>query len=80
MAIISSKAVIRVSSAMGGFVATLRGQRATGVTRREAALTVARQVYGPGVNVSQGYLNDNDAAAGIQCRYYITRRINRGAA
>lgn len=65
---------IRVSPAMGGFVATLRGQRATAATHRDAALTVARQVYGPKVNVRSDYLRNADPLAGIQYRYHITHR------
>ena len=71
---------IRVSPAIGGYVATLRGKRATGITHRDAALNVARQVYGPKVNVRSDYLRDADPLAGIQYRYHITHRANRGAA
>ena len=69
---------IRVSPAMGGFVAILRGKRATGTTHRDAALNVARQVYGPTVNVRSDYLRDADPLAGIQYRYHITHQ--RGVA
>ncbi|WNL39849.1 hypothetical protein RN346_04640 [Halomonas sp. PAMB 3232] len=69
---------IRVSPAMGGFVATLRGQRATGRTHRDAALAVARKVYGAKVSVRSDYLRRSDPAANIQYRYHITHQ--RGAA
>ncbi|MCL7931711.1 hypothetical protein [Halomonas llamarensis] len=78
MTSITNASSIRVSPAMGGFVATLRGQRATGTTHREAALAVARRVYGPRVNVRNDYLRDADTMAGIQYRYHITHM--RGAA
>lgn len=80
MTTVTNTSSIRVSPAMGGFVATLRGQRATGTTHREAALAVARQVYGPRVNVVNDYLRHSDVAAGIQYRYHITHRVNQGAA
>lgn len=69
---------IRVSPAIGGYVATLRGKRATGATHRDAALNVARQVYGPKANVRSDYLRDADPLAGIQYRYHITHQ--RGVA
>ncbi|SES15276.1 hypothetical protein SAMN04487958_10817 [Vreelandella subterranea] len=78
MTAITNASSIRVSPAMGGFVATLRGQRATGATHLEAALAVARRVYGPRVNVRTDYLRDSDPMAGIQYRYHITHQ--RGAA
>tara|TARA_R110000850_G_scaffold195947_1_gene322358 strand:+ start:141 stop:383 length:243 start_codon:yes stop_codon:yes gene_type:complete len=71
---------ISVSPAIGGFVGTLRGKRATGTTHREAALNVARQVYGTKVNVVNDCLREADIAAGIRYRYHITYRANRGAA
>lgn len=80
MTSVTNASSIRVSPAMGGFVATLRGQRATGTTHREAALNVARQVYGPKVNVVNDYLRDADPMSGIQYRYHITHRATRGAA
>lgn len=78
MTSIANASSIRVSPAIGGFVATLRGKRATGTTHREAALNVARQVYGSKVNVRNDYLRDSDTAAGIQYRYHITHM--KGAA
>lgn len=80
MTTVTNASSIRVSPAMGGFVATLRGQRATGTTHRDAALNVARKVYGPKVNVVNDYLRDADPMSGIQYRYHITHRANRGAA
>lgn len=80
MSTVLNASSIRVSPAIGGFVATLRGKRATGATHRDAALTVARQVYGPKVNVVSDYLRDSDPMSGIQYRYHITHRANRGAA
>ncbi|NVF16255.1 hypothetical protein [Vreelandella maris] len=47
MSTVLNASSIRVSPAIGGFVGTLRGQRATGTTHRDAALNVARKVYGP---------------------------------
>ena len=78
MSSIPNASSIRVSPAIGGFVATLRGQRSTGPTHREAALNVARKVYGPKVNVVNDYLRDSDPKSGIQYRYHIT--YLRGAA
>lgn len=80
MSTILNASSISVSPAIGGFVGTLRGKRATGTTHRDAALNVARQVYGPKVNVVNDYLRDSDTAAGIQYRYHITYCANRGAA
>ena len=78
MASVLNASSIRVSPAIGGYVATLRGKRATGATHRDAALNVARQVYGPKVNVRSDYLRDADPLAGIQYRYHITHQ--RGVA
>jgi len=78
MSTVLNASSIRVSPAMGGYVATLRGKRATGTTHRDAALAVARRVYGPRVNVVNDYLRDSDPMAGIQYRYHITHQ--RGAA
>ncbi|HDZ48751.1 hypothetical protein LCGC14_0074820 [marine sediment metagenome] len=78
MTTVTNASSIRVSPAIGGFVATLRGKRATGTTHREAALAVARQVYGPKVNVVNDYLRAADPMSGIQYRYHIT--YLRGAA
>lgn len=78
MSTVVNASSIRVSPAMGGYVATLRGKRATGTTHRDAALNVARQVYGPKVNVRSDYLRDADPLAGIQYRYHITHQ--RGVA
>ncbi|WP_447926926.1 hypothetical protein [Vreelandella sp. EE27] len=78
MTTIAKTSSIRVSPAIGGFVATLRGQRATGITHRQAALFVARKVYGPKVNVVNDYLRASDPMSGIQYRYHITHQ--RGAA
>ncbi|WP_085919068.1 hypothetical protein [Halomonas sp. CSM-2] len=75
MTAITNASSIRVSPAMGGFVAILRGHRATGTTHRDAALAVARRVYGPRVNVRTDYLRDSDPMAGIQYRYHITHMI-----
>lgn len=72
MTTVTQASSISVSPAIGGYVATLRGKRATGTTHREAALNVARQVYGSKVNVRNDYLRDSDTAAGIQYRYHIT--------
>lgn len=80
MSTVLNASSIRVSPAIGGFVATLRGKRATGSTHRDAALAVARQVYGSKVNVRNDYLRDSDPMSGIQYRYHITHRANRGAA
>ncbi|GHB24193.1 hypothetical protein [Salinicola rhizosphaerae] len=66
-------ATIRVRSAMGGYAATLRGQRATCTwSHEEAARKVARKVYGDKVDVVNDYLRDGDVAAGIQYRYHVT--------
>jgi len=78
MSTVLNASSISVSPAIGGFVGTLRGKRATGTTHRDAALNVARKVYGPKVNVVNDYLRDSDVAAGIQYRYQIT--YMRGAA
>ncbi|TVU88287.1 hypothetical protein [Vreelandella titanicae] len=80
MATVTNASSISVSPAIGGFVGTLRGKRATGTTHRDAALNVARKVYGPKVNVVNDYLRDSDIAAGIHYRYHINYRANRGAA
>ncbi len=80
MSTVLNASSIRVSPALVGYVATLRGKRATGATHRDAALAVARQVYGSKVNVRNEYLRDSDPKAGIQYRYQITQRAKRGAA
>tara|TARA_R110000851_G_scaffold50820_1_gene121268 strand:+ start:707 stop:940 length:234 start_codon:yes stop_codon:yes gene_type:complete len=74
MSTVLNASSISVSPAIGGFVATLRGKRATGTTHREAALAVARQVYGTRVNVVNDYLRAADPMSGIQYRYHITHR------
>lgn len=80
MTTVTNASSISVSPAMGGFVATLRGQRATAATHRDAALNVAHQVCGPKVSVVNDYLRHSDVAAGIHYRYHITYCANRGAA
>ncbi|UEQ03207.1 hypothetical protein LMS44_18255 [Halomonas profundus] len=79
MSTVLNASSISVSPAIGGFVGTLRGKRATGTTHRDAALNVARKVYGPKVNVVNDYLRHSDVAAGIHYRYHITYCANRGA-
>jgi len=66
-------ATIRVRDAMGGYAATLQGQRATCAwSHEEAARKVARKVYGDKVDVVNDYLRDDDVAAGIKYRYHVT--------
>jgi hypothetical protein len=59
---------------MGGFVATLRGQRSAATNHRDAALSLARRVYGEKITVRTDYLRDRDVAAGVQYRYHVTHR------
>ncbi|OLO06853.1 hypothetical protein BTW08_15260 [Salinicola sp. MH3R3-1] len=62
---------------MGGFVATLRGQRCTAADHRNAALDLARRVYGERVNVRADYLRPSDVTAGVRHRYHVTHQGSR---
>lgn len=58
---------------MGGYAATLKGQRATCAwSHEEAARRVARKIYGEQVDVVSDYLTEADVQAGVKYRYHVT--------
>ncbi|WIX34931.1 hypothetical protein QO259_09930 [Salinicola sp. JS01] len=71
-------ATVRVRDAIGGYAATLQGQRATCAwSHEEAARRVAQKVYGDTVDVVNDYLRDSDVAAGVRYRYHITHATDQ---
>ncbi|GGW23783.1 MAG: hypothetical protein CME75_07910 [Halomonas sp.] len=75
MSTTTNAAPIRVRDAIGGYAATLKGQRATCAwSAEEAARKVARKVHGDQVDVVSAELAESDAKAGVKYRYHITQR------